>query len=64
MKYAKTLTRDEMKHVMAGDGNIYCSYNGHQRECDRATLTDCTDWCSAAWGQYCGGCAQFPAVEG
>lgn len=54
------LSRSEMKSIMAGSGgNIYCSYNGNQRTCYESDLTACTDWCVAAWGYYCGGCAQF-----
>ncbi|MDX1641734.1 MAG: hypothetical protein R3220_08540 [Balneolaceae bacterium] len=65
MKYAKLLTRNEMKSIMAG-GNIHCSIDGNQFECESGSLTECTEACAAiaeANGTYCEGCAEFPEMS-
>lgn len=58
MKYAKTLNRDEMKNVKAGDGNIYCMVNGNQHQCHGGSLHECTEYVLEEFGH--GYCGQFP----
>jgi hypothetical protein len=60
MRFEKTLSRDEMKNVKAGGGNIYCNTGGNQWSCSGATLTECTDICAEIGS--CQGCAQFPDI--
>jgi len=57
------LSRGEMKLIMAGSGNIYCSSGSQQVECNFDDLVICTDVCVLAWGDNCHGCAQFPNPE-
>jgi len=62
-KADQILGRSEMKKIMAGSGNVYCMIGGSQHYCDNSSLELCLDGCVAvedAYGQSCGGCAQFP----
>lgn len=59
----KTLNRNEMKMIKAGeDGNIMCRVGVDSWFCDEGDLISCLDAC-ADYGDLCGGCAQFPAVQ-
>jgi len=58
-----TLSRSEMRKIMAGSGNMYCMVGGEQFHCFGVSLTACLDACldnQYHTGQTCGGCAQFP----
>jgi len=62
-KTDQILGRSEMKKIMAGSGNIYCWVGGQQFGCYSGNLEQCLDACVGnedAWGETCGGCAQFP----
>ena len=67
MNTIKTLTRSEMKSIMAGGGNIHCSVGGQQIPCfGQSDLIYCTELCIAAaerMDRSCDGCAQFPAHQ-
>lgn len=60
LKFAKTLSRDEMKNIKAG--TIHCMMDGTEYECTGGTLTECTDYC-ADHADSCGGCAKFPEMN-
>ncbi|HKK67383.1 MAG TPA: hypothetical protein VJ946_04195 [Bacteroidales bacterium] len=67
-KAGQILGRSEMKKIMAGSdgGNVYCMSGGEQFHCFPADLEQCLDACVAqedAFGDECGGCAQFPEVN-
>jgi hypothetical protein len=58
----QVLSRNEMKKIVAGTGNIHCSNGSRQVQCHSDDLELCTDLCVAEWGDGCHGCAEFPQV--